>query len=256
MKSPSMIKRLFWIAMLVSSWNVLMAQSQIKDTVLDVVMVHLDYSFQVPAGDIADRFGVSSYIGGGFTFKIKKNYLLGIEGGGIIGNNVKEDNVLDGLTNANGNIVGINGLLADIGIFERGFMVKAKFGKIIPTKRPNPNSGFTFLFGIGALQHKVKFQVDEGLVPQLDKDHQPGYDRLTNGLVLSQFIGYTYLSSKKGLSFYAGFEINEAFTKHRRKWDFNANKPGGESNNDFLYGVKIGWLLPFYLQATEKYYYY
>ena len=90
----------------------------------------------------------------------------------------------------------------------------------------------------------------------LNEDYKKGYDRLTNGFYLSQFIGYTFLDVRKRVNFYVGVEVNEAFTQNRRSWNYDMNLKDDATRNDILLGIKVGWILPIYFTPTEKYYYY
>ena len=53
----------------------LKAQFDINDTTLSIPMFHATYSYQFPGGDMADRFGNNSSIGGGFLYKTNQNWL-------------------------------------------------------------------------------------------------------------------------------------------------------------------------------------
>jgi hypothetical protein len=232
------------------------AQSVLKDSIMPALMLEFNYGFLFPGGDLANRFGGCSAIGPAMKYKTKKNFVIGAEGSFLFGGKVKEDEILKNITTQSGNIIGIEGLFEDFTFSERGFHIRGEIGKIISFKRPNTNSGIYVALGTGFLQHKIRFDVDKGLVPQLNDDYQKGYDRLTNGIAISQFIGYRYFTEYKFLNFFAGIEMTQAFTKNRRSWNFDTFSQETNLRKDFMFGFKAGLVVPIYFQQTDNYYYY
>jgi len=217
-------------------------------------LVYMSYAIQLPGGDLADRFGINSSLGLAGDFKTKKNFSFGLSGSFIFGNKVKED-VLASLKNSYGDIIDNSGNIADVLVLERGFTVNANAGWIWPLVGPNPNSGILFKIGGGFLQHKVRIEANKNYVPQIQGEYVKGYDRLTNGLLLTQFIGYQYLSNKRLINFYAGIELMQGFTKNRRDYNFDLMGPDNTNRLDFLYGIRAGWILPIYRRPPKEIYY-
>ena len=56
--------------------------------------------------------------------------------------------------------------------------------------------------------------------------------------------------------FFGGFEFIEGFTAGRRDYNYSTGKADNTKRFDLLMGVKVGWVLPFYKQAPEKFYTY
>jgi len=234
----------------------LQAQTVLKDSVLSAFMIELNYGYFIPAGELSNRFGNCSAVGPAMKFKIKKNFVIGLEGNFLFGRNVKENTILNEIITETGNIISNEGVFEDYTFSQRGYHLKVEIGKIIPFKKPNKNSGLYLAIGLGALQHKIHFDVDVGLVPQLNKTYQKGYDKLTNGFAISQFIGYRYFTNYKFLNFFAGIEMIQAFTKNRRSWNFDTNSAEINNRTDLLFGLKAGLVIPIFFKQTEKYYYY
>lgn len=234
------------------------AQYSANDTALNIPMFYASYSFQLPGGDLADRFGPCSAIGGGFQFKSKKNWLFGANFDFFFGNQVKNvDSLMINLKTDGGNIIDLAGSFTDYSLFERGYTITAKFGKVIPVLAPNPNSGFLITASVGYLQHKIRIEVLNNTAPQLMGDYKKGYDRLTGGLLVRQFIGYLFLSDNRLLNFYGGFEFTQSFTSPKRDVYFDTRKPDPQSSRfDALNGIKIGWIIPIFQREPEKFYYY
>ena len=241
-----------WIGFLFQS----PAQVSIKDSSVFVPMVCASYGFQFPGGDLTKRFGPNSNFGLSFLIKNKKNLVYGISGSFIFGNKLREDGILDTISTSTGQIIDANGQYAEVRLFERGFATHLHFGIVFPFPKPNPNSGILALAGAGFLQHKIRIDDIGNNSPQLSKEYRKGYDRLTNGFSVSQFLGYVFLSNKRLVNFYGGFEFIQAFTQSRRSWDVDLMKRDTQKRFDVLYGFRLGWILPLYKKAPDKYYYY
>ena len=252
-----MQKIIFLLAFLIcGSGNFVHAQSKtnIADTVVNAKLISLGYTFQIPMADMADRFGSNNNIGAGFAFKMAHNFLLGVEGNFLFGGNIKEDTILNGLFTSQGFLIGTNGLAETVILFERGFSFSGKFGKLFPVFNSNPNSGLNVLIGAGFLQHKIKIEDPDKAVPYVDGAYSKGYDRLTNGVSISQYIGYLHLDRRKLINFNAGIELIEAFTQNRRDFNFDQMKKDNTKRLDMLLGLKFAFILPFYGKGENRFY--
>ncbi len=234
----------------------LVAQANVRDSTIFIPMFTIHYAFQIPSGDLEKRFGSNSAIGGSFMIKTKKNWLYGAEGSFLFGNNLKEDTILNSITNKDGFIIDGQGIYTNINLSERGFFGSIKGGKIFPFYGPNKNSGIMITGSAGFFEHRIRIDVTDNTAPQLQGDYKKGYDRLTSGIGISEFIGYIYLGNKRLISFYGGIEFTQAWTKSRRKWDFDRMGPDNSKRHDYLYGIKIGWIIPLYQRASKSGYYY
>lgn len=231
------------------------SQVSIKDSAISTSLIQATYSFQVPGGDLSKRFVSNNAIGLGFLYKTRKNWILGADGFFMFRDTIKETSILDSITTSDGNIIDGNGIFADVQLYERGFHMGLKAGKLIPVWGPNKNSGIILLGGVGLLQHKIRIENKDNTASQIIGDYKKGYDRLTNGLALSQFIGYMYLGNTKLVSFYAGVEIVEAFTQNRRSYNFDLMGPDNTKRMDMLYSIKVGWIIPLYKRSPDPFYY-
>jgi hypothetical protein len=234
------------------------AQYSANDTNLNIPMFYAAYSFQVPGGDLADRFGTSSTIGGGFRYKTASNWLFDGEFSFIFGGEVKnEDELMSNLRTETGEIIDMSGNFGFVTTYERGYHINFKFGKVIPVLSPNPNSGIVLMGGVGYLQHKIRIQVENNNIPQLDGDYKKGYDRLAGGPSLTEFVGYLYLSDNRLLNFYGGLEFVQGWTKPLRDVNFDTMEPDPIQNRlDLFTGIKLGWIIPIFQRQPEKFYYY
>lgn len=228
----------------------------VKDSIISIATVEISYAFQVPGGDLVKRYGANSAIGGGLFYKTNKNWLWGVGGQFMFGSNIKEDSLLARISTSTGNLITNSGTYGEVYTYQRGYILTASFGKLIPLGKTNRNTGIMVALGGGFINHKIRIEVGENNVFPLDGDYKKGYDRKTNGPCATGFIGYRYMGSKKLVNFYAGFEFLWGFTKERRPWNFDQNAaPSNALRNDMLYSLRLGWMLPLYRRDTNVYYY-
>ncbi len=243
----------FGLALFVLQAN---AQVNLNDSIVSAHIINIDLGIGLPAADMADRFGLHATVGGGYQFKTARNWIFGVNGTYIYGSNVKEDTILNTIKNEDGYVIGTDGLLYDPILWEQGFDFSFQAGKVTSLFSLNKNSGLTFLGGIGFLQHNIWIYIDESVVPQLDKDYRKGYDRLSNGLMLNQYIGYYFFSNKNFVNFRAGFEISEGFTQNRRSLNYDTQITDVDQRFDMLVTFKLSWNLPLFEKPERKYYSY
>lgn len=232
------------------------AQSGTIDSSLRIPMIYASYAYQWPGGDLKERFGSNSNIGGGGILKFKSNWMLGLDYNYIFGNEIKcEDSLFTSIDNEDGYFIDRNGELASVNLWERGFYTSVKFGKLFPVLSPNPNSGPFILGSVGLFQHKIRIEVPGNTVPQLAGDYAKGYDKLSNGLGISEFVGYMYMGNNRLVSFFGGIEFTQAFTQSRRDYDFNLGARDTQKRTDLLWGFRVGWIIPFYKRVPQGYYF-
>lgn len=229
---------------------------QIKDSSINMLQVSINYSFHAPGGHLAERFGFSSTIGAGLTYKHKSNWLVGAEYSFLFGNSIRKDSViLDALKTRYDKIINKYGEYGSVVLYERGFYAGVHIGRLIPITKYNRNSGLLVNLGIGLLQHHIRIENKDNNTPPVIGDYKKGYDRLTNGLSLREFIGYQHLDNKRLINFYAGFEFYQGWTQCRRDFNFDTMEKDNTKRNDYLFGIRVGWILPLYKQAPQTYYY-
>ncbi|MFO7878435.1 MAG: hypothetical protein ACQES0_00450 [Bacteroidota bacterium] len=233
-----------------------MASAQLNDTSINMFKVNLNYSFHVPGGDIAERFGVSSAIGASLEYKHKSNWTIGLEYAYLFGGRVKDSTILDHLKDENGGVINEYGEYGTILLTERGFYAGGHIGKLFPVWGPNPNSGIKIQVGAGLLEHHIHIENKDNNIPGVLGDYNKGYDHRTNGLSLKQFIGYEYLDPNGYFNFYAGLEFHQAWTYNRRDLNYNTGERDTELKRDFLSGFRVGWILPLYQKEPDSFYYY
>jgi len=231
------------------------SQMNVKDSSIYTPLIGISYGYYFPAGDLKNRFGNSSSMQMSVDFKTKKYWTFGVNASYIFGKDIKES-IFDSIASPDGYIINEKGEFADIRIYERGFTVSAQAGRLFHLKKPNPNSGVLFSVGLGFIQHKIRIETIGNNVPQLSTEYKKGYDRLTNGFLLSQNLGYLYLSNNRLVNFYVGIECMQGFTQSRRSYDFDKMKHDDTKRLDMLWGAKVAWILPLYKKPPQEYYLY
>jgi hypothetical protein len=226
-----------------------------KDSCLKMHLVCMQMSGQQPGGDLAKRFGVNLNVGLSYFFKTRKNILFGIDPHFFFGRNIKED-VLAPIKTPEGTVTNTDGNFANLKVNQRGWLVTASGGKILHQLRkkkiaPNPNSGILLMAGIGYIQHRIFILDQERNVPQVSSSYLKGYDRLTAGICLKEFIGYTILSNNRLLNFFGGFEFYQGFTKSMRTYNYDTMESDTSLHKDLLFGFRVGWILPIYKRVES-----
>lgn len=249
------MKKILTLACLVFLFFNGKAQYKVSDTTIFTACISAIYAYQFPQADLAERFGNNSAIGSSCHFKTKSNLIFGAEGAFMFGGKVKQADLMHGIKTSQGEVIDEQGIYAEIRQFERGFNVLAKGGKLFPLFGPNPNSGLAIIAGIGFLQHKIRLENPENTAPQIKGNYKKGYDRLSNGLASSLFIGYYNMSNNRLLNFFIGGEVMQAWTKNRRTYNFDIKGKDDKLYNDRLFSIKVGWMLPLYKRAPLDFYY-
>lgn len=230
------------------------AQSSIRDSVIRLSIVNFSYGYYLPFADMSERFGGFSNAHGSYNYKSRKNWMLSAEGGFMFGNRIDVDSMFKNISTSDGQIIGSDGKAATVRVYQRGYTITVNGGKLFPIGKPNRNSGVVVMAGVGFVQHKIRIETLGNTVEYLNKQYKKGYDRLTNGLLLRQYIGYQYLGNKQMLNFNFGIDINQGFTQGRRSYLFETGLPDNEKRTELFIGLRVGWSLPLYKRASDKFY--
>ena len=212
-------------------------------------------SFDIPAADMAERFGLSYRIGPSLQYKTKSNWVIGAKADFMFGNKIVEDSFLANFKEANGGIIGLNGIRTGVETFQRGYMIGLSLGRIINLSKQNSDNGLMVSGTFGFIQHKILITNADGQISQMSKEYRKGYDRLTNGLFIEPYIGYIYLSNNGLINFHIGLDAMLGFTQGRRDYLFDVRRPGNENRFDILFGIRGGWYIPVFKKKSEDYFF-
>lgn len=235
------------------SWG----QRNVRDSAIATPWVSVHYGLNWTGGDLADRYGLLNHLGSMVSYKTTKNWVLGVEGNFIFGNQIRIQGMFDHLVDEFGNITDVNGDIALVAVNARGFNANLLVGKVFPVWSPNENSGLFVHGGLGYVQYKARVETQEQVIPLLELDYRKGYDRYTTGLNAHQFVGYAFMANQGLVNFYGGLYVQEGFTYNRREVFFDQpDVPVSKSMMfDLQYGFKVGWFIPIYQRKPKDYYF-
>ena len=217
------------------------------------ILLHIALGQHKPYADLADRFGSHSSLGLGLDFMTRKNFVFGLNGDFLFGTKVLEDPVSI-LRTPEGDLIGSDQTLVDFKLAQRGWLFSGHLGYLIGVR--GKRSGILCLVGAGWMQHKIRLQDNTTNFTQISGDYVKGYDRLTGGLAIKQFIGYQHLASRSGLNWFGGFEAVQAYTEPLRSYDFSTMTVPQGSRKDISIGIKLGLTLPFFKEDNPEEIYY
>jgi hypothetical protein len=230
-------------------------QVSVRDSAISFTYCAAGGGISLPGGNLKERFGHNFQLGLSFSRKLSSNWLFGIEGSFLFGDQVKDRQFLVDLATSQGYLITKEGTYGDVLLYERGYQIMAKAGKIIPVVGPNPNSGIMITAGAGFLQHKIRIENQGTDIPYLEGEYLKGYDRLTNGWCLSGFAGYANFGNRRRVNFYLGLEYTAGFTQSRRDFDFDTRQKDERKRTDILFGIRAGWIIPLYKKIPNAYYF-
>ena len=216
------------------------------------ILVNFGLGLQLPGGDLSERFGFNSAVGGGVEYVFKKD-TWGIEltGDFMFGRRVKTD-VLDNIRTSDGIVIGRDFFPADIFLRERGWYTFLQMNRYMDFTESPDFFGLRLGLGAGWMQHWIRLQDDNNTADQVRPPYDQGYDRLTEGIALKQFIGVQYLDDRERINFYVGVEFFEGITKSVRAFNFDERRKDNDTRLDLLFGLKFGWTLPLYFEDSGE----
>jgi hypothetical protein len=220
------------------------------------IMFVPNYNAQFPFGHVAQRFGFDNLVSLEILYKTNKNWLVGVNGGFIYGSNSKQNYVFSNIATSTGQFITQYNDLTAIRPQEQGFNIQFTFGKIIPLTEKLPDAGIMFLTGLGAVADKIAVSVKAAELPQLSPQYRKGYDRMNVGPVLSQFVGYNYMARSRFFAGYIGLQADLSYTENVRPYDFYTMGKLNDKGVDLFLGLKVGFIIAKYMQASEKEYFY
>ena len=205
-----------------------------------------------PFADMADRFGTSYRVGGEIFYKTKSNWLFGAKFDYLFGNKIKEDSLMINISDPNGAFISQIGQRVGVTIFERGFLTGIEAGKIFPIGRVSGDNGIMTMTTVGLMQHKIFIRDRDDIISPIKGDYKKGYDRLTNGTFIEQYVGYVYYDPKGLVNFNIGIDFVAGFTKGRRDFLYDVMRTDNNARVDILFGIRAGWYLPIFKRKSEE----
>lgn len=221
-----------------------------KKTLGSITLSKLGVGFEIPSGDMSDRFGRNMNFQLGIDHIMSNNWYMSGWFTYRFGDQVKED-VLAHFRHQSGDFLAPDGQTAIVLLRQRGAALGLTGGKIIPMGKPTTHSGIRIGVGVHYASHYIRIQDENNAINQVLDPYKKGYDRLTRGFGISQEIGYQYLSTDGLLNLYAGLELNQSFTSSVRSIDFTTNTNNSGSRTDILSGVRVAMFIPIFRGSQE-----
>lgn len=207
--------------------------------------------WSVASGTLAQRFPSFFNASAGVGLLTKRSWIYAAEVEPLFGSVVRAPGLFDGILGPSNYLIDQNGNISLIRFYMRGYAIKAGIGKVFANKSKYDHTGLVLRAGVGFIQHRIKMRFDSDQVPQLEREYGKGYDRLTNGILFYQTIGYQLVNAQ-GLSFMIGADLNQGFTKNRRSWNYSEMKADQSLRNDLYLNFHASLLIPIFKTSGSK----
>jgi len=208
----------------------------------------------------------SPYLGFGLdaTYKYQSNWLVTLEGDIWFGSDNLQHRIerMGNVFSRDSIIIGTNGTDANATCYNRHLAFKAGVGKIIPlAPQKNPNSGLLLKAGAGYQRGQSIFMLNDVNAPQLDDDYALLYDHQRHGFMLTEAVGYWFMSNHANLVNCAlTFEVSQLWSRSTRDYviDYRAGLQGPDNSHyfDLLYTLRFTWMFPLKGKTVREYYFY
>lgn len=238
--------------------HIFFSQVNVKDSAQTAYLICPSAGFHMPLYDLKSRFGQFASVGIGFSRKGKNGLSFGINGDFLFNEDVKEKDMLKGITTKDGFLIGGDGTLYDVYYYMRGLQLHTSFSYTIPHSGNNRNSGVFVSLNPGFLLHHIHFEPEDRNAPlqQLTKSGMKNYDRLSGGLSLGSALGYAYLGNRRLVNFFIQVEYVLASAVSQRDYQYDRPGPWRENRKDGYAGIRFGWILPIYKKRADEYFSY
>ena len=105
------------------------------------------------------------------------------------------------------------------------------------------------------------FMMNSERAPQLTDDYALLYDHQRHGVLLTEGIGYWFMSARSDLAnVYVAFEVSQCWSWSTRQYqiDHYLGLQGKDNNRyfDLLYSIKVCWMFPLRGKTVHDYYFY
>mgnify|MGYP001563148018 FL=1 len=222
----------------------------------DLNAILINYSYQLPIGELSDKFSNNSAIGINFLKKNKENFFYGMKASFIFGGGIQDGTIFNNINTELGYVIDGNGTYANIILLQEGFSSNAYIGYALQ-KKENSLNGIYLSFGLGILQHRINIETKNQYIPHLSSEYKKGYDQLTNGLSTHYNIDYMIIDDKNKFKIFTGINYTLAFTKNRRTYDFSTtNISENQIRFDQLLGIHFGIIIPINRRNNEEFHYF
>lgn len=234
--------------------NPMRAQTRsVRDTSLFSPHLHVHGGWGGSAGDLALRYGNGGVFGFGSHVKMPSGWFFGGQASFGFGLKLKEPGVLSNLLTPAGQLIDNEGQVALISLSGKSALVTLDAGYLFPLRQKNPNTGILCMIGVGSAHHRVHFENTENPITQLDEPYISGYDRLTWGWAVREFVGYWSMSDNGLVNWYGGVELWHGQTWPQRPMNFDTQTVDVGPRNDAFLSIQVGWVFHIYKRSNPEY---
>jgi len=222
------------------------------------VILTPNFTYNIVLADLKKEFGNNFAIGTDVGVKMKNNWSIDFGFKYFFGGTVRPE-VIDSTFKhlvCDGHFIAGGTASYEIELEFRGVSFHLQAGKIIPVTQRFRNSGIWIKCGVGVTQHFMNIKNPNNKVLSLTPEYKKGYDKLTLGFSLYQFVGYAHMNKRNLFCVYGGVEFCENFARRQREFDFNLMKKDDSKLFEAIIGFKIGWIIPLYKHDPNKVFYY
>lgn len=204
-----------------------------------------------------------------WNYKYKSNWMLCFDGDFWFGtkdasNNLQQRNErLGDIYTHGGYAMGWGGYDGVVTAYNRSLSARPGIARIVTFLPQNPNSGLLLKLSGGWFMQKTVFNQDPDRPPvyQLRGDYQHLYDHLRNGVILTESVGFVFMSNYSTyINVKLTFELSQCWSWESRPYTIdNVMGVNGKDHSryfDLLYGLRLTWMFPFTGKPTYDYYYY
>lgn len=229
------------------------SDSTAREILPNVLLFEFMYGVQMPAGHMREDFLYNFMLGARVSWYTPSNWWLAAVADFHFLDNVRTDVVAPLRATPSRFIITENGALSDVVLGQRGMVIGGMVGRLLPFKpRKHKRWGIDIGLGAGYMQHWIRIRLLNSDIPPLTGDYKKGYDRMTSGFALQQYVGLRYMGKKRLFNVSVGFDFTQGFTQNRRPINFDTGIADTRKRIDVLMGLRAGIALPLYLHSAES----
>lgn len=234
----------FGITTIIFSPRIAHSQWQFRDSSIALNSIEFGYTSNIASGDLTDRTNWIHGIKVSLNRKTSGNLLLSLNTEIELADFNETYDPLVYLKSESDFPIDQNGHLTEININYFGYQIYGELGKFWTFSKPY--KGLVTNLQVGFWQHKLTYQFTGEVLPSLSPENKKGYDRLTNGLLVGQKIGYRRYSPQNLFSYEFGFQVQEGFNAIRRTYIYDLMKAPPASRFDMKLGIYATFIFPIY----------
>ncbi len=272
------MRRYIALGMTLLAMQMAMAQVKLGVDTLQCHIVGFSAGVQMPLGG-SNSLGLEGgnmkdlYSGPYLDFGLEWNYLfrsgwmLTLDGDLWFGYN--SDNLklrlerMGDVYNSQGLAMGWGGTDGVVTAYNRSLAVRPGVAKMFHILPQDPNSGIFVKLSGGWWMQKTVFSQDmnESEVPMLTGNYQHLYDHLRHGVMLTESIGFAYMSNLNTyINVKISFDFSQCWSWPTRAYTIdNVMGLNGMDESryfDLMFGIKLSWMFPITGRTSYDYYYY